>query len=42
MNDVLIAISAQAIGATVFTATVADFVAIRAVEPFAFEEVRGS
>ena len=37
LNDVLIALTAQAIGATMLTANVADFEAIRAIEPFALE-----
>ena len=36
-NDVLIALTARSIGATVVTANAADFAAIRQVEPFAFE-----
>jgi predicted nucleic acid-binding protein len=37
VNDVLIALSAQAIGATVITANVVDFEAIRAVVPLQLE-----
>ncbi len=37
LNDVLIALTAQAIGATVLTANLADFQAIQAIEPFALE-----
>jgi len=37
LNDVLIALTARSIGATVVTANVADFAAIQQVEPFAFE-----
>jgi predicted nucleic acid-binding protein len=36
-NDVLIALTARSIGATVVTANAADFAAIQQVEPFAFE-----
>ena len=36
-NDVLIALTARSIGATVVTANLADFAAIQQVEPFAFE-----
>jgi len=34
VNDVLIALSARSIGATVMTSNVRDFAAIRAVRPF--------
>ena len=34
VNDVLIALHARALGATVVTANIADFAAIREVEPF--------
>lgn len=37
LNDVLIALTAQALGATMLTANVADFEAIRSIEPFALE-----
>jgi predicted nucleic acid-binding protein len=37
VNDVLIALSARAIGATVVTANVGDFEAIRQIDPFALE-----
>lgn len=37
LNDVLIALTAQALSATMLTANVADFEAIRAIEPFALE-----
>jgi predicted nucleic acid-binding protein len=36
-NDVLIALTARSIGATVVTSNVPDFAAIQQVEPFAFE-----
>jgi predicted nucleic acid-binding protein len=36
-NDVLIALTARSIGATVVTANASDFAAIQQVEPFAFE-----
>ena len=36
-NDVLIALTARSIGATVVTANAADFASIQQVEPFAFE-----
>ena len=36
-NDVLIALTARSIGATVVTANAADFAVIQQVEPFAFE-----
>jgi predicted nucleic acid-binding protein len=36
-NDVLIALTARSIGATVVTASASDFAAIQQVEPFAFE-----
>lgn len=39
VNDVLIALSARAIGATVMTANVTDFEAIRKLEPFSLETV---
>jgi predicted nucleic acid-binding protein len=38
VNDVLIALSARSIGATVVTSNVRDFEAIRRIEPFALEE----
>lgn len=37
VHDVLIALNARDIGATVVTANVADYAAIRAVEPFSLE-----
>ena len=37
VNDVLIALGARVIGATVVTANLPDFVAIREIEPFALE-----
>ena len=37
INDVLIALTARSIGATVVTANAAEFAAIQQVEPFAFE-----
>ena len=37
VNDVLIALGARAIGATVVTANFSDFVAIREIVPFALE-----
>lgn len=39
VNDVLIASTARFVGATVVTANVSDFEAIRALEPFALEGV---
>lgn len=39
VNDVLIALSARALGATVVTSNVRDFAAIRAVRPFALAAV---
>lgn len=41
INDVLIALSARAIGATVVTANARDFTAIQAVRPFALTVVPG-
>jgi predicted nucleic acid-binding protein len=38
VNDVLIALTARELGATVVTANVGDFEAIKAVEPFALEQ----
>jgi predicted nucleic acid-binding protein len=38
VNDVLLALSARSIGATVVTTNVRDFEAIRRIEPFALEE----
>jgi predicted nucleic acid-binding protein len=38
VNDVLIALTARALGATVVTANLDDFQAIARLEPFAFEE----
>jgi predicted nucleic acid-binding protein len=38
VNDLLIALSARAIGAAVVTMNVRDFEAIRRIEPFALEE----
>ena len=37
VNDVLIALGARTIGATVVTANLSDFEAIRQIEPFALE-----
>lgn len=37
VNDVLIALTARALGATVVTANVGDFEAIRSIDPFALE-----
>lgn len=39
VNDVLIAVSARSIGATVFTADTSDFEAIAEVYPFAFDAI---
>lgn len=41
VNDVLIALSARAIGASVITSNVRDFAAIRAVRPFTLTAVSG-
>jgi predicted nucleic acid-binding protein len=38
VNDVLIALTARAVGATVVTANLADFEAIREVQPFALDQ----
>jgi predicted nucleic acid-binding protein len=38
VNDVLIALGARAIGATVVTANLSDFEAIRLIEPFELEQ----
>jgi predicted nucleic acid-binding protein len=42
VNDVLIALSARSIGATVVTSNVGDFLAIRAIRPFKLLLVKAS